>query len=81
MGQDQNNDKSNERLVATFAIFVLWIKIFDWLRLFEQTSFYMLLVRQTLHDMWSFVVIYLFGLGMVGSSMYMLELNKPTRDD
>ena len=44
MGQDENNDKSNERLVATFAIFVLWIKIFDWLRLFERTSFYTLLL-------------------------------------
>ena len=59
-------------MLATFSIFVLWAKIFDWLRLFEPTSFYMRLVYQTFLDMWSFVLIFIVGLGMVGSSMFML---------
>jgi len=49
-----------------------WVKVFDWLRLFENTAFYMRLIRQTFIDMWSFVIIYAAGLAMVGCSMYVL---------
>ena len=72
MLKDVNSDKGRERMLATFSVFVLWAKIFDWLRLFEPTSFYMRLVYQTFLDMWSFVLIFIVGLGMVGSSMFML---------
>ena len=70
--QTDNSNKENERIMAAFTVFFAWVKVFDWLRLFDETAFYMKLLKQTLEDMWSFVLIYAVGLAMVGSSMYVM---------
>ena len=61
--------------MAAFTVFFAWVKVFDWLRLFDETAFYMKLLKQTLEDMWSFVLIYAVGLAMVGSSMYVMQMS------
>ena len=37
-------EKSRLRIIAAFSIFALWIKVGDWMRLFEPTAFYVKLV-------------------------------------
>ena len=37
-----------QRLFAAFDIFLLWIKVFDWFKLFKKTSFFMRLIRETI---------------------------------
>lgn len=64
------------RLFATFSVFVLWLKVFDWLRLFESTSFYYKLVTSTFVDIREFMILFLTALCMVGSSMYILEMSR-----
>ena len=68
-------DKENERRVASMTVLIAWVKVFDWLRLFDETAFYMKLMKQTFIDMASFVLIYFVGLAMVGSSMYIMQMN------
>ena len=64
------------RLVATFSIFLLWLKVFDWFRLFEPTSFYYKLVVATFIDIKEFMILFITALCMVGSSMYILEMSR-----
>ena len=72
---DDETNKENERTVASLTVLIAWVKVFDWLRLFDETAFYMKLMRQTFIDMTSFVLIYFVGLAMVGSSMYIMQMN------
>lgn len=36
-----------KRIVCTFMVFVVWFKMFDWMRLFDATSFYIKLIVKT----------------------------------
>ena len=62
-------------MVAAFSIFIIWFKLFDWLRLFEETAFYIKLVSKTLFDIRVFIILFLVGLAMFGSSIFMLHNN------
>ena len=54
---------------------ILWFKLFDWLRLFEETAFYIELLFKTLYDIRVFIIIFIVTLAMFGSSMFMLQSN------
>ena len=55
---------------------MIWIKVLDWLRLFEKTSFYIKLIIETVYDIGYFMIIFIAALFMFGNTMYMLQLNK-----
>lgn len=69
------------RIIAAFSLFILWMKMFDWLRLFEATSFYIKLVTAVFYDMSSFMLLFFTGMAMFGSSMYMLQLSSTSQID
>ena len=75
MQEGGSDAKSTHRVVAAFSIFIIWFKLFDWLRLFEETAFYLKLVFKTLSDIGTFIVLFMVGLAMFGSSMLMLQYN------
>ena len=60
--------------MASFVVFFFGIKAFDWLRLFEQTSFFVRLITETLQDICYFALIFLLTLGFVGTTMFMLSI-------
>jgi len=64
-----------QRLLAAFIILALWFKVFDWMRLFEQTSFYIRLIIETFVDIGYFMIIFFVALTANGCAMYMLQLN------
>ena len=64
------------RIMAAIACCCVLAKIFDWLRLFEQTAFYILLMTETLKDVSSFLILLLTALMMFGVPMIMLNLNR-----
>ena len=72
MVDSDSSYKQEQRFVATFSVFFLWLKFFDWLRLFETTSFYVKLVAATFQDIGTFMILFFAGLAMVGSSLYMM---------
>ena len=75
MGQE-DSDMTLNRTLCTFVLIVQGIKmIIDWLRLFDNTSFYVTLIVKTFVDIAYFLLIILLLLVYVGNAMYMLHLN------
>ena len=66
----------NLRAMAAIASCTLMIKVFDWLRLFEGTAFYILLVQETMKDIKAFLILLMTTLMMFGIPMVMLDLNR-----
>ena len=69
---------ANEKLIVLSAIatgFVL-IKIFDWLRLFQGTSFYILLIEYTLRDVSQFLIILFLALLTFGMPLHIMDLSR-----
>ena len=64
------------RILAALATCSNLLKIFDWLRLFQGTSFYILLIANTLRDIKEFFVIFLLSLITFGMPLHMLDLNR-----
>jgi hypothetical protein len=69
------------RPIAAIASCTLMIKVFDWLRLFEGTAFYILLVQETLKDIQAFMILLIAALMMFGVPMLMLNLNRAEGDE
>ena len=69
------------RIMAAIASCTLLIKMYDWLRLFENTSFYILLVEETMRDMRAFVILLLITILMYGFPMLILNLNRSKEDE
>ena len=64
--------KDVHRVVAAFSLFIIWFKLFDWLRLWEETAFYIKLITQTIEDINVFAILFIVGLAMFGSGMFLL---------
>ena len=58
--------------MAAFGVMLLWIKVFDWFRLFKQTSFYIKLIIETIYDIGYFVIIFFALLATFGCTMFLL---------
>lgn len=67
--------KENQRSIASLSVFLVWAKVFDWLRLFEGTSFYTKLVGETFKDIRNFMILFISSLSMCGFSLYVLQPN------
>ena len=76
-----SSHKEGQRIIAAFSIFNLWLKFFDWLRMFESTAFYVSLLYRTLKDISDFMILFFVALAMFGSVMYMLQLNVKYEND
>ena len=55
--------------------------VLDWLRLFDNTSFYVTLITKTISDILYIGFIIVIILVYIGLAMYMLELNAEIGDD
>lgn len=67
--------RNTHRVVISFSLFIIWFKLFDWLRLWEDTAFYIKLISQTISDIGVFSIIFVIGLAMFGSGMFLLQNN------
>ena len=63
-------------LLSSFATLSILVKAMDWMRLFDQTSFYILLIGQTLNDVFAFLILIIMSLLMFGFPMIMLNMNR-----
>ena len=64
------------RVIAAIASCANLIKVFDWLRLFSGSSFYMMLIQKTLGDITDFLIIFVVALITFGLPLNMLDLNR-----
>ena len=68
-------EMSSLRVMAAFSSFSLLFKTFDWMRLFDGTSFYILLIKETLMDIKDFSLLFAMSLMMFGAPLIMLSFN------
>ena len=54
---------------------IMWVKVFDWLRMFDHSSKYVALIYQTLVDIIPFFGVFFAFLLMFGSAMYIINSN------
>ena len=67
---------SHRRVIASVSCMLIWMKMFDWLRLFDATSFYIKLIIQTIKDIMPFMAIFPFFMFTVGTSVYILNMER-----
>jgi len=65
-----------QRVIAALSTFCLCLKVLDWLKLFQPTSFFIRLITETLNDIRYFSLIFLVALFMFGTPMYILNMNR-----
>ena len=63
------------RVLAAFASFFLLVKLYDWLRLFQNTAFYMELIKATLEDIGAFMILFVTAIFVFAAPMMILSLN------
>ena len=62
--------------MSAIASFSMLLKAFDWMRLFDLTSFYVLLILQTIKDISAFLLLLIMSLVMFGVPMIILNMNR-----
>ena len=61
------------RSISSLIMICMWMKMFDWLRMFDYSSKYISLIIYTLDDIMPFFIIFLLFLFMFGSAMFILN--------
>ena len=65
------------RVWGGFACFLLWIKMFQWMRLFKQTAHFITLIAQIFVDVGTFNFMMLVVMAAFGNFYYVLNNNTP----
>lgn len=47
------------RAITSLAVILMWFKVFYWMRLFDSTSFYVKLIRETVYDIRYFLILFI----------------------
>ena len=74
---DHTGTLETQRSLASVSVCFLWFKVFDWLRLFDGTAFFILLIEETLSSIRAFLIIMVVWYMMFGSAIYILNMSLP----
>ena len=69
------------RAIASISSSVMLFKLFDVLRVFEETAYYILLIKETLYEIRHFMILILLPLNMFGIPMGILNFNRDTDNE
>ena len=69
------------RTMAAISSSLLVAKIYDWLRLFENTGFYVQLLEATVSSIGWFMLLFLVALLVFGLPLSMLSLSREGEDE
>ena len=69
------------RIMACFSSLLLLVKLYDWMRIFDVTAFYIQLLKSTIKDMSTFMSILMYGLLIAGFPMMFIVMNWDKSDD
>ena len=68
------------RTLCSLVAIVTWIKVFDWFRIFDHTSFYIKLLMMTIQDILPFFIIFPVFLMTFGTALLILSTNRDGAD-
>jgi hypothetical protein len=63
------------RTVGALAGWVMWIKVFYWMRLFKSTSYFIILIVRTITDSASFITMLLIVFFAYANMNFIIQLN------
>ena len=66
--------------MSALVSFSMMMKLFDWMRLFNKTAHYITLIKETLKDSWSFLIILIANLMLFGVPMHIIDFNRQKED-
>ena len=66
--------------LTAIASFSMMVKVFDWMRLFEGTSFYVLLIIQTIKEIKFFMLLVVISMITFGLPMSFLNLHRSSEE-
>ena len=69
--------KNTIRLIAALGGFVLWVKLFYWMRLFKATAYFITLITQTIIDIKVFMVMLMILLMAFATFFAVINKNTP----
>ena len=75
---EEEGDRTTIRGLCAFAVVLMWLKAFYWMRIFTPTSFYVRLIVETLYDIRYFLILFVFILMTFANALLILS---ETRDD
>ena len=73
-------DKEKLRIASSFVILLIGFKFFEWLRLFDSTSFYIKLLITTFYDIGYFMILFFGSLYTIGLALYFIAENNVEED-
>ena len=73
---DELLDHWSTGAIRSISLLLLWSNSFDWLRLFDRTSFLIKLVLKTFEDIIGFLILLIIALAMFGSAMFALQYSQ-----
>jgi len=68
-------DKYTMRTIGAYACFLMWLKMFYWMSLFESTAYYVKLIKQTIADCMTFMLMILIILLAFANFFLIINLN------
>jgi len=75
--QYSQSDVKKVRLVGALAVFIMWTKIFYWMRLFRIFAHFISLLSQTARDISTFTVMLFLILCAFANFFYIINNNTP----
>jgi len=68
------------RIIAAITVFLLWIKVFYWMRLFESTAYFINLISQTIADIKIFLYLVLIVVIAFANVFFILNNNTASNE-
>lgn len=69
-------EEDTRKIMSALVGMLLWLKMFDWMRMFDTTSFYIKLIKQTFSDILPFFFIFPIFLASFGTPIYILSKSR-----
>jgi len=74
------NEVIDIRIIRTFGAyssFLMWIKVFYWMRLFGNLAYYVKLIQDTILEMGNFMLMCMIIIFAFANFFFVLNLNMP----
>jgi len=66
----------NLQVYASIAVFLMWFKLFYWMRLFKPFSAFIRMITEIMKDIQVFLIMLLISLGAFANIIFVLNLNR-----
>ena len=73
-------EEGNYRTLGSLVAFLMWIKVFYWMRLFNTPAYFINLITQTISDIRIFALLVFIIICAFANFFYILNMNTPANE-